>query len=622
MGGEDSWLGLDRRITRRDFLDGVRLAVLGAAASGPAGLLQGCAGPRARSAYAPERQPGYYPPALTGLRGDHPGSFEVAHAVKDGSRGPWGSPTDTGERYDLVVVGAGLSGLSAAYFYRQAAGPKARILILDNHDDFGGHAKRNEFQQGGRLLLGFGGTESIERWSEFSRVGKTLLRELGVDLRSLAASYDRSLYRTELPAAFFDRETFGEDKLVPGEGVLPWSEFLPQCPPGRWRDELAKLHAAPGDYFPGLSGEAKRARLRAMSYSDFLLTEAGAHRDVLPYLQKRTHSTFAAGIDAVPALECWRMGLPGFSGLGLGEATDFDALKTLHFPDGCASVARLLVRSLIPQAIPGSDAEDVVTARADYSRLDGEGSPARLRLNSTVVGVANEPGGARVTYVRGGRAWRVRAGGCVLACQNTMIPFLCPDLPREQKAALSFLTRAPIVYANVLLRSRLAFRKLGAASIHAPGGFFSYFAMDYPVSMGDYRFPASPEEPVVVHMLRVPASPGLPPREQRKRGQRELLETPFETFERHARDLLGRALGAGGFDPAADVLAVTVNRWPHGYSYEPNPLSDPEWTGAEKPWVLGRRPFGRIVIASADSGAYANMSAAMEQAHRAVGELS
>lgn len=616
-------LGLDRKITRRDFLDGVRLAVAGAAAAGPMEVFSGCASRPRRPAYAPELDPSYYPPALTGLRGAHPGSFEAAHALKDGLGSAWGEAADTGERYDLVVVGGGLSGLSAAYFYRKAAGPRARILVLDNHDDFGGHAKRNEFRHGGRLLLGYGGTESIERLTVFSRAGRELLAELGVDLDRLAAAHDERLYSSEAPGAFFDRETFGEDRLVPGEGVLAWDDFFAKCPPGRWRDEAARLYSSQRDFLPGLEPAAKRERLARVSYSEFLVRHAKAHPDVLRYFQKRTHAIYAAGIDAVPALECWRLGLPGFTAMGLGEdETDPDAFRTFHFPDGCASLARLLVRSLVPGAVPGRTADDVVTAKVDYSRLDREEAPARIRLNSTVVRVSEEKGGVSVAYVRGGKAQRVGAGACVLACNNTMIPYLCPELPAEQKEALSFLTRAPIVYANVLIRSWDAFRKLGVSHVHAPGGYFSYFTLDFPVSLGEYRFASGPGEAMVIHMLRVPAAPGRPPREQRKLGQRELLDTPFEAFEREVRSELGRVLGAGGFEPARDVLALTVNRWPHGYSYEPNALSDGEWKGGEKPWVAGRRRFGRIAVANADAGAFSNVSAAVEQAYRAVGELT
>ena len=149
---------MDRAITRRDFLNGV--AVTAGAALMPWDLF----------AAQPANSSTYYPPALTGLRGSHVGAFEAAHALRDGTF--WqsaGKPEDTGESYDLIVVGGGISGLAAAHFYRKAAGEKARILILENHDDFGGHAKRNEITAGGRVLVANGGTLAIESPYSYSK---------------------------------------------------------------------------------------------------------------------------------------------------------------------------------------------------------------------------------------------------------------------------------------------------------------------------------------------------------------------------------------------------------------------------------------------------------------------
>ena len=632
----DTDLGMDRPITRRDFLNGVALGLGGAA------LLPDALWAFPAEDWAPEKAPGYYPPGLTGLRGSHEGSYAAAHELRDGTF--WekaGPPHDTGERYDLVVVGAGISGLAAAHLFRERAGRRARILVLDNHDDFGGHAKRNELAVQGRTFLGYGGTFSIESAAPYSAVARRLVSELGIEVSRSAQVLDRGLYPGLglRPAVFFDRETFGADRLTGDPASAEaWERFAAEAPlSDAAKRDLARLLQESIDYMPGLGSSEKKARLARMSYADFLTKLAAADKGVLALLQARPHLLYGVGIDAVPAQDAWGLGYPGFKGLGLdpspGPGMNRDAIPNteaeyfFHFPDGNASIARLLVRRLIPAALPGRSADDVVTARADYARLDDASSRVRIRLNSTAVRVAHrgDPARAReveVAYLRGGALRTVRASRCILACWNGVIPYLCPELPERQREALAYGTKVPIVYTNVLLRSWTAFTRLGVSSVYAPGSYHSEVSLDLPVSIGDYRCAGSPDEPIVVHMGRTPCSPGLPARDQHRAGRFELMDASFETFERNIRDQLGRMLGAGGFDPAREIAAITVNRWPHGYAYQYNSLFDPFWLeGGELPCVTGRQPFGRIAIANADADAYAYTDASIDQAHRAVQEL-
>jgi len=181
--------------------------------------------------------------------------------------------------------------------------------------------------------------------------------------------------------------------------------------------------------------------------------------------------------------------------------------------------------------------------------------------------------------------------------------------------------KAPLVYTHVALRNWTSFSKLGIRQIVAPGGYHTHTALDFPVSLGEYKFSSKPEEPMVLFMLRTPCSPGLPMRDQYRAGRVELMGTPFEKFEGNIRDQLARMLGGAGFDPARDIEGITVNRWAHGYAYTPNPLFDPQWKPGEQPWIVGRKRFGRIAIANSDAGADAYTNVAIDQAHRAVGEL-
>jgi spermidine dehydrogenase len=628
---------LAREITRRDFLDGARIAVTGAALSGPlsaslgASLAAslGCAGDGAPAAPATAgpapHPPDAYPPALGGLRGSHAGSFEAAHALVAGERFQR-SRRDTGERYDLVVVGAGISGLTAAWLYRRAR-PDARVLLIENHDDFGGHARRNELRAGDVFRIGYGGTQSIDTPSAFSPEALLVLRELGVELERFERAFDARLYPSLglSEGVFFAREDFGVDRLVAGYGELPWREFAARAPlDPEARADLVRLHEGGRDYLPGLSPEQKTERLERISYAGFLRDHARVHPQVQRLYRRFWISYFGVGADDIPA--AWIAREPALPGLQDTHHIPgyVDEPYIFHFPDGNASIARLLVRALIPRAIPGHDMEDVVGARADYRQLDRPDQPVRLRLGATAVDVRHAEGQRRVevSYVREGRVEGVAADHCVLACWNGMIPYLCDELPADQKRGLAWAVKTPLVYVNALLRSWRAFERLGVHAVWAPGSFYDAVMLDFPVTLGPQRAARSPDEPMLVHLAHVPWHPEEKGPAQWRAGRRALLTTSFADFEDRVRDQLDRMLGPGGFSADEELLALTVNRWPHGYAREPNSLWDADWHDAgAPPWEVGRRRHGRIAIANSDAGASAYTDAAIDEAHRAVGEL-
>lgn len=619
MNRKDKRLGMNRTISRRDFLNGV-------AVTASASLLPNWAqGSGTSKKY-------YYPPAQMGMRGAHPGSFEVAHAAVKGQR--W-KASETDEDYDLIVVGAGISGLAAAYIYRRDIKPDARILVLDNHDDFGGHAKRNEFTIDGRTLIGFGGTQYLEGPNNFPAVAKDVLHELGVDPTRYDDYHHASLYPSLglQSGCFFDAQKFGRDHLALGS--QGYSEAFHKAPLSKKTvAELKRLFADKQDYLPGMTQQQRRAVTQSISWREFLGKYAGMGDESLLFMQRWAEGEWAIGADAFPAWLAWEGGYPGFGGIAFEPAAGIptaDGGGIFHFPDGNASVARLLVRKMIPQVASGHTMQDVVSARFDYSQLDKRSSNTRIRLSSTVVDLRHRGGdlGADVdiSYVCGDKAHIVTAKQVVWAGYNAMLPYICPDASPEQSAAQGQSIRAPLVYTNVLVRNWKGFEKLGLSRAYCPGSYFHSVRLSRPVSMGDYRFPQTPDEPIVLNLQHIPLAPGLSAAEQFRAGRRALLTTSFETHERHLRDQLDRMLAPGGFNAAADIAGITVNRWSHGFAFSTDANSGevswyPEyWQHPSRPWVDARQRLGNISYAGTDASSNGMTESAIEEAHRAVHSL-
>ncbi|MGY2096253.1 NAD(P)-binding protein [Pseudomonas simiae] len=618
-------------ITRRDFLNGVAITI--AAGMTPLQILQA----------APDGR--YYPPALTGLRGSHAGSFEVAHQMGWEKKVFDTDKLPITEDYDLVVVGGGLSGLSAAWFYREKH-PKAKILILENHDDFGGHAKRNEFQAGGRMIIGYGGSEAFQSPNHlYSKEVNGLLKTLGVNIKRFETAFDRQFYPGLglSRGVFFDKENFGEDKLVTGDptpmvadDVAPGQlnarairDFINDFPlPAADRQALIELHMAPKDYLPGKTAEEKADYLAATSYRDFLLKNVGLSEGAVKYFQSRTNDFMALSIDAVASADAYSVGFPGFAGMNLAPiseeaAAEMEEPYIYHFPDGNASVARLLVRSLIPGVAPGHTMDDIVLATFDYAKLDQPKVAVRLRLNSTAVSVRNVDNGVHIGYSRGGQLAQVRGKRCILACYNMMIPYLLKDLPAPQAHALSQNVKYPLVYTKVVIRNWQSFQTLGVHEIYAATQPYSRIKLDYPVSMGGYDHPRDPTQPIGLHMVYVPTSPnsGMNARDQARAGRGKLYGQTFEQLEAQLRDQLQRMLGPGGFNHETDILAITVNRWSHGYATFSNSLFD-DADESEALMKLAKKPVGHVSIANSDAAWSAYAHAAIDEAYRAAGEVA
>ena len=647
-------------ITRRDFINGVSYGL--AASVAPIDFLE-----------AKNIDPYKYPPALTGIRGNHPGSFDHAHRLALAGGKYYEEVIDLGETNDLIVVGDGISGLSASYFYQERTESNQKILILDNHDDFGGHAKRNEFQVNGREMLTYGGSQSIESPSYYEDVSKKLMTDLGIDFQKFYTAYDFDYFKSRgLNSSFyFNETTFGQNKIVhnvPGyrydinhkkntkpENIQKVVKKMPIS--DQSKKEFSKLFLDRTDFFPEMTLEEKYYYLDSISYEDYLKKYHKVGDEVIGVFHSMLWALWGVGTESIPAFGAFSDGLPGFSGLGFTDEDDTsepenqmydlstydenieeymskneisDEPYIFHFPDGNATIARLLVRKMIPNSIAGSTMEDIVTAKADYSQLDLSGQRVNIRLDSTVISAKNTNDGVEVIYVKQGKLYKVSGKKCILACYNGIIPNLCPDLPKKQKEALKYNVKVPLVWVQVAMKNWHMFAKKGISRAICPKSFFNNMYIDFPVSIGEYQYPQSFDDPVVFLMNHVPTRPyeGLTNREQHRKGRYDILKLSYQDYE---DKIFNQLKGMFGSDfRKEDVAGITVNRWAHGYSYEYNSLFDsdffdgsmPDSMNNERyPHVIGRKPFGNISIANSDSGGSAYVDAAIVQADRAVNEI-
>ena len=622
----DKKLGMQRDITRRDFVQGAAVTV-GAALHPSALVLPNVAAASVSvDAGAQEPKTADYPPIKTGMRGSHPGAYEIAHALaRDSAKFP--KPAATDEHYDLIVVGAGISGLAAAHYYQKRFGPNSKILLLENHDDFGGHAKRNEFHQSGDMVLSLGGTHNLEWW-KFSETVNAFMAEHGVDYQAMREQMDFAYGRdaTNGQAMWFDEATYGVNRLITNFNLS--AKLTP-------RDiDKIPISDAGRESLKGFYGSAPRLEawtkaeaedlLASISYPDFLRKYGGLTGDAVQLFDKEEHGSWGLEMRALSAAEAIWEGYPGAHLFGEEWGEDSFEYPVAMWPDGNASLVRLMVAKLMPHSAPDVTADNVAIARFDYSALDQVGANTRLRLNSTVIGVENTDKGVSVTYASSeGELQQVSARHSVLACYHSIIPHLCPAMPDTQKAALKYQVKFPLILTNVLLRNSEALDKLGVDGIACPGRLHARLFLFKGLHTGGYHRPDTADEAVslVFWGSISPPEDAIDLRSQLRGSRQKLLELGFEDFEREVRTVLDGLLGPAGFDVSEDILAITVNRWPHGYSYEYMQLWDPEWPPGEAPHEIARKPIGSITIANSDAGASAYTHVAIDQAYRAVNEL-
>lgn len=659
MRGENKDLGMGRAIDRRDFIQGVAVAAAGStfAMAAPSAFAKAAMGPMGASL------PGVnvdgavsattYPPFRTGMRGHHPGAFEAAHEMRDGKVFPAGEATN--EMYDLVVVGGGISGLAAAWYFRERFGNDAKILVLDNMDDFGGHAKRNEFYANGKQLIANGGSSYMVGTKFWTKDSIALTNHLGIGPGNPTDRSDGNLYKSLglQSASFFRKEVYGKDLLVRGGSTLRFDKaWLAQVPlPNEVKESLDRFVNGNVDYFPGMSEAQKVETLRSMSYRDYMLNVAKVHPDVVPLMQ----GIWCLGSDMGSAWFAFFRHRPGFGGLGIERPANSPEGETIehsdyHLPAGNSDIARLIVRDLIPDALPPGNFAEVETKRVDYSTLDRAGQKVRIRLSSIVTQVKHEGPAGRlfdpdnsecsISYIKDGKMMAVRGKNVVMACMNNVVPYLIPELPEEQKGAMHQAVRAVNQVTNVLFRNWKPFVEAKVGNVAFPNTFYGAMGLAQQRYLGEMVPSTSPDQPMVVGfntgsnsgvcsnttMLSElcggnPPEPGTYADDQFRMARAGLLATPFEYFEKAVRTQAAAVFAGTSFDPARDILAITVNRWGHGFTTGRNTLYEADREATVSPTAIAKQPFGRITIANSDAGGVSTAGTAMDEAFRAVREL-
>jgi spermidine dehydrogenase len=619
----DDRLGMNESISRRDFVEGTLLAGAGL-------LLHG------RSAGAPnDTLPGDDWTGYGGI-GDYARSngntrdvMTAGHAMRDGAfEQAVARATDTGESYDLVCVGGGISGLASAVFFQKDKG--GRCLVLENHPVFGGEAKRNEFRVDGQTVVAHQGSAIflVPRKGGYT---DRVYEMIGMDRSSF--EYQRwSGPSPEMPLAkspydepknygFYFGPQFGHR---PGVWVLdPWGRQLDGAPLGDTaKAELLRWRTVRDDGpRPQTEGDSISRQLDTITLEEHLMARHHISREtVRTYLSPMEGGGYGLGPDALSAY-CDYAIETQFPGDG------DDSLGDQMFPDGNTGFARLMVKTLIPEAFAGTRTVDAVWKnRVRFGALDRAGQPTRIRLNATVLRVEHEGDPAhashvRVTYVKGGRLFRVRARAVVMAGGSWTTKHVVHDLPPSHRDAYAQFYRSPCLMANIAVRNWRFLYKMGMSGCRWFGGLGDYLAVRKMALVGGQRSEFGPDSPTVLTIKVLFAKPGLPIGEQGSRGRAELLGTSFAQYERAFREQLGDMFAPGGFDPRRDIAGIILNRWGHAY-VNPQPGFFFGVDGKSAPRdVLRNQSHRRIAFANTDLAGAADHRNSIREADRAVKQL-
>jgi len=614
-------LGLDQPVCRRDFLNATLLAAGGALLGPltPAELL-GSASEDDWSGYG----------GVGDYARSHGNTLEVmtaGHQIRSGvfRNGLPPDAVDTGEVFDCVVVGGGVSGLSAALFVNKYGGPGATCLVLDNHPVFGGEAKRNEFLVDGQRIMGPQGADHFQVPLPHSFMAR-FFDEIGLDWRNFKyqewagaspeIALGNSFEDARGPDALYFGAKFGRQ---PGMWLIdPWKKELAGAPISeKTRRELLRYNQGrksglPFDY----PGDGKSRQLDSITMEQHLIGEYGLSRETIQTFMADEGGGFGAGPDVVSAYCVYAF--------YVDRSMDEPALS---FPGGNDGIARHMVKTLVPDSIPGPKTlEAVCRGNIQFDALDRSGQPVRIRLSSTTVSVEHEGQASKsnfvtVGYTRGGKVYRLRARSVVMASGSWTSKVIVRDLPSRQREAYDQFYRSPCMMANVALRNWRFLYKMGISGCRWFEGLGSFTAVRRLPTFSTDNHTIGPDSPVVLTLKVLFPHYGLPLAEQANRGRAQLLTTSFRDYERQIRAQLTDMFSPSGFDAARDIAGIVLNRWGHAYvSPQPGFFFGKDGNPAPRE-ILRAAPFGRIAFANTDLSGAPDHRTAIGEAHRAVSQL-